>query len=164
MKGSRQILIFCVCIWLFGVFAILMGCKSPQQTQIAIETKEKVVERLVPYALPPDSSSIYALFECDSLNNVYLKELHDQKTSGWHGSFSFNNGAFKYDLNKPPDTVYVPAKDSVVYKEVPVEVVKEVEVNKQTDWQIIKGWLGILMLVQIGVLALKYFIKWKLKI
>lgn len=153
---------------LLSVFtAVLMiACKTQQpQSQVQIKTIEKEVEKLVPYALPPDSTTINALFECDSLNQVQLKELDELKAKGWQSSFYFNNGLLQYKLKQPPDTIYIPGKDRYIYQDVPVEVVKEVIVYKQTDFQIVCCWFGKIFMGLLGLASVVGLIvligKWK---
>ena len=66
---DRSYLIYVVFIALMAI--LIFGCKTqaPLINEVPIQYKERIVERLVPVTLPDDSSSIKALFECDSLNN-----------------------------------------------------------------------------------------------
>ena len=141
---------------------LLVACKTQKpQAQVQIKTIEKEVEKLVPYALPPDSTTINALFECDSLNQVRLKELKELKAKGLQSNFYFNNGLLQYKLKQPPDTIYVPGKDRYIYQEVPVEVPVEVIVYKQTDWQIVCGWFGKVFMGLLGIGLIMLLLKWK---
>lgn len=158
-------------LWTVLVLLVLMfaSCKTqkPQYpAQVPVHTKEKVVERLVPYALPADSTTITALFECDSLNNVQLKELSELKTKGLQSDFSFNNGKLNYQLKQPPDTIYIPAKDSIVERDVPILVPSEpIVVYKQTDMQVVQGWFGkiFMWLLGLGAILGIILLVWKLK-
>lgn len=159
---GRDIFIALVVGLIVAIALALFGCKSqPPQTQVAIETKETVIERLVPYALPADSAAIRALFECDSLNNVRLVELSEQKGGSWQSRYLFGNGLFSWNLYQPPDTVYVPAKDSIIEREKPVEVVREVPVHYTTSWEKIRMKLGDLFLIILGVGFISLLIRWK---
>jgi hypothetical protein len=57
------------------------------------------------------------------------------------------------------DTVYIPAKDSIIYKEIPLRVDVPVEVNRLTSWQSFQIWAGrifmFLWLIVIIYLAIK---------
>jgi hypothetical protein len=145
-----------------SILALGVGCKTQQpQTQVQIKTIEKEVEKLVPYALPPDSTAIEALFECDSLNRVQLKELKELKAKGWQSNILFSNGLLKYNGYRPADTIYIPGKDRYIYQDVPVKVVEEVIVYKQTDWQIVCGWFGKIFMAVIGIGLIVLVLKWK---
>lgn len=96
-----------------------------------------VTERLVPVCLSPDSALLAALFECDSNSRVILKAYDDLKSAGMESSLSFNDGKLEYKAKAGEDTVYVPAKDSIVY----VPQLVEVEVNRLTWWQ--QAWIYI---------------------
>ena len=140
----------------------LVACVTQKpQSQVQVKTIEKEVEKLVPYALPPDSAAIEALFECDSLNQVQLKELNELKAKGWQTNFSFINGLLKYKMHQPSDTIYITGKDKYIYQDVPIEVVKEVPVYKQTGWQIVCCWFGKIFMVVIGLGLFVLILKWK---
>ena len=72
-------------IWtLFGIAIVVLiamslsGCRTQQPVVIqsqATERTEKVVPTDTVIVTKPDSAAIRALFECDSLNNVVLREL-----------------------------------------------------------------------------------------
>lgn len=96
-----------------------------------------VTERLVPVYLPADSALLTALFECDSNNQVILKAYDELKSQGMNSHLTFENGRLDYDLETVHDTVYLPAKDSIIYVPQPVEV----EVNRLTWWQ--ETWMRI---------------------
>jgi hypothetical protein len=55
--------------------------------------------------------------------------------------------------------VYIPAKDSIIYKEIPLRVDVPIEVNKITGWQWFQIWTGrifmFLWLIVIIYLAIK---------
>lgn len=149
---------------LLTITLVCFGCRTPR-SQVQIRTIEKEVERLVPYALPADSSAIEALFECDSTNQVRMKELSELKTKGWQSYFHFDKGLFRYKVLQPPDTVRILAKDKYISQDVPVEVVKEIPIYKQTDMQIVFGWFGKVFMGLLGfgtVIGLVILIlKWK---
>jgi hypothetical protein len=143
----------------------LVGCKAVQQpvVTVPIQYKERIVERLVPVKINNDSLKLRAMFECDSLNRVVLKQSKEAKSKGVESSFSFDNGVLDYSAETVHDTVYVAAKDSFIYKEVPVYVNVPVEVNKLTKWQgtqIMAGRLLLLIVLAFGIYRL---LKWKLK-
>lgn len=154
------VIIFCI---------VLIACQSnPPQRQVPITESEQINNRLEAVALPADSATLIALFECDSLNNVILRQLSDEKTKGWQSFFSFYNGLLKYNLKQPPDTVYVPVTDTTRYKEIPVEVPVPYEVEKivkvekeLSTWQKTRQTLGDILLILIGVSFLTLILKWK---
>ncbi len=143
---------------LIGLFFIT-ACKTakmPTVKPVQVQYKERVVERLVPIEMPGDSSAIQALFECDSLNNVIMKELTEEKTKRVESKVSFSDGLLSYKTIVKRDKAYLPSKDSIVYQEVPVEVPVPVEVNKLTKWQKMQINAGRLFLTLL-VAALIYF-------
>lgn len=111
-----------------------------------------VTERLVPVYLSPDSALLTALFECDSSNQVVMKAYNELKSAGVESSLSFDNGKLDYKANAKHDTIYIPAKDSIIYvpKYVPGETVY---INRLTWWQQAQIYLCRLLAV---VFLIKY--------
>lgn len=133
---------------------ITLGCSTSKHvSQVPIETIIEIRERLVPIQLPVDSSSLKALFECDSLNRVILKELDESKSSGLQSQFKFHDSELLYKVKTIRDTFYVKITDTIIDREIPVKTVEYVEVNKLTKWQVIQIWvcriLGLLAIIII---------------
>jgi len=152
-------------ISLFATTA-LVCCKTTQQpvVTVPIEYKERIVERLVPVELPVDSANILALFECNDLNQVIMKELTEVKSKRIQSLFSFNAGQLKYNFKSALDTVYLPAKDSIVSRDVPIYVnVPGPEVNKLTKWQSTQIMAGRLFIGLILLFGIYKFVQWKFK-
>jgi hypothetical protein len=144
----------------------LFGCKTqqPAVTEVPIQYREKVVERLVPVSVPADSSALVALFACDSANQVILKDLNETKSKLIQSQFYFQAGKLKYNIKTVRDTVYVPVKDTSVSKEVPVKVEVVKEVNVLSWWQTGQIHLGRLFLTILMAYGVYRFLKWKLKL
>lgn len=111
-----------------------------------------VTERLVPVYLSPDSALLTALFECDSSNQVIMKTYNELKSTGVESSLSFDNGKLDYKANAKHDTIYIPAKDSIIYVSTPVPG-DMVYINQLTWWQQTWIYAGKLFAV---ILLIKY--------
>lgn len=127
----------------------VLSCRGPKNVSLAPVNLpgNLVTERLVPVYLPADSALLTALFECDSNNQVILKAYDELKSQGMNSHLTFENGRLDYDLETVHDTVYLPAKDSIIYVPQPVEV----EVNRLTWWQ--ETWMRIGK-ISLSILAL----------
>ena len=115
----------------------LAGCKTaqlPAVPVVPIQYKEKIVVRLVPVVNPADSINLTALLECNEKNEVVLAQLSEEKSRRLKSNFSLSNNLFSYRAKTTIDTVYVSAKDSIIYREVPIPVNVVVEA-KLTAWQ-----------------------------
>jgi hypothetical protein len=132
--------------------------------EIPVRTETVIKERLVPVEIPADSAVMSALLECDSMNNVRLVEIDELKSKRVESSFNLSAGdnkqsSLSYVVKTVLDTVYVLAKDSVIYKEIPLRVEIPVEVNRLTGWQSFQIWAGriflFLWLIVIIYLAIK---------
>ena len=130
----------------------VLSCRGPKNASRALVSLpgNLVTERLVPVYLPPDSALLTALFECDSNNRVILKAYDELKSQGMNSHLTFEDGRLDYNLEAVHDTVYLPAKDSIVYVPQEVEVIKEV--NHITWWQ--ETW------IRIGKLSLSILAIW----
>jgi hypothetical protein len=144
------LLLFMLCLAVFS-------CRSSKQPVInapPAEIRERIVERLVAYQVPVDSAEFHARFECDSLNNVILKEFSEYKTKGMESQFAITHSQLAYKMITKTDTVYIMARDSIRTETIPYKVEVPVEINKLTKWQsiqikaayvselLILGWLA----------------------
>lgn len=120
-----------------------------------------VVEKLVEVQLPPDSSTIRALLECDENGRVVLSWLDIANSRNAQAQLTIDSlGNMLAKMRTQPDTIYKPSKEVIVTKEekVPYPVEKEL-----TRWQRIKlelgGWaFGIIItaaLIIVGWLVYK---------
>lgn len=136
---------------LLSALVAFVGCKTqPPVTQVPINYRERIVERLVPVKINEDSLKLRARFECDSLNNVVMRGIDEQKSKGIESQFSFENDMFNYNVATVHDTIYIAAKDSFIYQEIPVRVAVPVEVNKLTKLQVIQIRAGKAMFWLLG--------------
>lgn len=145
---------------------MLFSCKTTQQPAVAVpvEYKERIVERLVPVELPSDSANIQALFECNGLNQVIMKELTEIKSKRIQSLYTFNGGKLKYSAKTAFDTVYVKGRDTYTTRNVPMYInVPGPEVNKLTKWQNTQIKAGRLFLSLILLFGIYELLKWKLK-
>jgi hypothetical protein len=143
----------------------VISCKtSAPVSEIPVRTETVIRERLVTVEIPPDSAIMSALLECDSMNNVRLVEIDELKSKRVESSFNLSTAGNKqsslnYIVRTVFDTVYIPAKDSIIYQEVPLRVDVPVEVNRITGWQWFQIWAGrifmFLWLIVIIYLAIK---------
>lgn len=150
-------------------FTLFLGsCSSSRKAksnliQVPVMEKIQVNNRLVPVYIPPDSATIKALFECDSLNNVRLKELTELKSSSATTDFTFKDNTLRYRADFKKDSARVQVRDSIIEREVPVEVPVPYEVNIVTGWQWFQIWLGrilgSLLLIFIGFRIAKMYLK-----
>lgn len=107
----------------FVMLASLLGavliaansCKPKQQLTTTTETLSVQKDKLTPVAVPGEKATLRARFECDSLNNVLLKNFNELKSKNMNSSFSFANGELDYTAQTEPDTVFIPSTDYWYY-------------------------------------------------
>jgi hypothetical protein len=145
------------------ILCAVVSCKTSLIKEIPVRTETVIKERLVPVEIPADSAVMSALLECDSMNNVRLVEIDELKSKRVESSFNLSTvdkqASLAYVVKTVFDTVYIPAKDSIIYKEIPLRVDVPIEVNKITGWQWFQIWTGrifmFLWLIVIIYLAIK---------
>jgi len=147
MKAAINILFVAVAMLL------LHSCKSPETVikYVPLQNDSIVIEKPVPVQLPADSASITALFECDSLNNVVLKDITQLKGRNLEllASYDALRGELKVLANQPADTVYLPGKETIIRQQIPIEVEKPVYINELHSWQKFLIWTGAICLAII---------------
>ena len=119
---------------------------SPVVT-VPVETQTIIRDRLVEVSIPADSAIMTAYLECDSNYNVLLRRFDEQKSAKMATSLDFDTGGkLSYQVVRVRDTVYIPARDSIVYKEIAFPVSVPVEVNRLTGFQHFQIWAGRFLL------------------
>lgn len=151
-------------VFIVFLLLLLIGCKTRHAViQVPLKTVERKVSTLVPIYIPGDSALLRAVFECDSLNNVLLKGISEQKGGNVSSVIEFKDGVMDYKADFKPDTVFVPSDTVYIEKDVPYFVeVPKVE-YRQTPWQAFLGWTGKITLIIAAVLGGWKLIKRKLK-
>lgn len=122
--------------------------------QVPVNSTELVRERTVPVPVPGDSSLLSALFACDSLNNVYLQAISEQKGKRVESGVKFENSRLLYKTIYRHDTILVPVTDTIRETEIPLMVEVPVEVNRLKWWQKALAWAGAAFLLYGAYLML----------
>lgn len=61
--------------YLFLILLLLVACRTPQPLQTDTVREVRIVERDTLITIAPDSATVRALLECDSTNQVILRQL-----------------------------------------------------------------------------------------
>lgn len=135
---------------------LLSSCRVNQPvTEVPIRTEVRVIEKLVPVTIPADSSSLQALFKCDSTNQVIMTLLGQSQTANMSQSFQFNNGVLDLNSKIPPKIIYLPSKDSIIYQDRPIKVPYPVTTNVLYWWQTTLMWLGVVFIILVVIAVFK---------
>lgn len=145
----------------FLLLSVVTGCKTQKVIEVPIKQSEKITERLLPIILPPDSALFDALLACDSLNNVYVRELNESKTPRIAGNWRLNENRLIYKTIVKKDTIYMPQTEKEVFVEVPVKIEIVKEVNVLTTWQTFQIWCGRIAGGLTGILLIFITVKSK---
>lgn len=167
-----------LCAVMLSVCLLFAGCraKRPAVSASSVERQtdsyyEKDV--LTPYVVKPDSASILALLACDSLNQVYLKEISTKATPGTTANVLLKNNRLNVAYKTKHDTIRVPSK--IIRRTVKSVQTVTVTITKTVNvlhwWQKWLMWAGGILIViiaffigmrwsKIGFVATKL---WKLK-
>lgn len=139
----------------------IWSCRSVKYVPVENSADSVVIEKLVEVQLPPDSSTIRALLECDENGRVVLSWLDIANSKNAQAQLAIDSlGNLLAKMRTKPDTIYKPSKEVTVTKEVKVPYPVEKEL---TRWQQMKlelgGWaFGIIIafaLIIVGWLIYK---------
>ena len=118
----------------------IWSCRSVKYVPVENSADSVVIEKLVEVQLPPDSSTIRALLECDENGKIVLSWLDIANSRNAQAQLTIDSlGNLLAKMRTQPDTVYLPSKEVTVTKKekVPYPVEKEL-----TRWQQMKIELG----------------------
>jgi hypothetical protein len=108
----------------------------------------------------PDSASIFALLQCDSLGNIYLKTITQLQGEIVNQALELENNVLKVIASsRTREKKESIKKDSIriEYKEKPVPYPVETITNRLTSWQSFQIWIGRLVLIALVLyLVIKY--------
>lgn len=118
----------------------MWSCRSVKYVPVESKADSVVVEKLVEVRLPPDSSTIRALLECDENGKIVLSWLDIANSKNAQAQLAIDSlGNLLAKMRTQPDTIYKPSKEIIVTKEVKVPYPVEKEL---TRWQQMKLELG----------------------
>ena len=118
----------------------IWSCRSVKYVPVENSADSVVIEKLVEVQLPPDSSTIRALLECDENGRVVLSWLDIANSKNAQAQLTIDSlGYLLAKMRTQQDTIYLPSKEVTVTKEVKVPYPVEKEL---TRWQQMKLELG----------------------
>lgn len=141
----------CIMLAPFMCLLLVCSCKT-KYVPIESKTDSVVVEKLVEVQLPPDSSTIRALLECDENGRVVLAWLDIANSRNAQAQLTIDSlGNLLAKMKTQQDTVYLPSKEITVTKEVKVPYPVEKELTKWQKFRIdFGGWaIGIVIIAII---------------
>lgn len=122
------------------LMSAIWSCRSVKYIPVESSADSVVIEKLVEVQLPPDSSTIRALLECDENGRVVLSWLDIANSRNAQAQLTIDSlGNLLAKMRTQPDTIYKPSKEVTVTKEVKVPYPVEKEL---TRWQQMKLELG----------------------
>jgi hypothetical protein len=133
------------------------GCKTPQPAnQVPVMSRIELRPRLVPVHLPDDSALLRLQLECDSAKGLLIKALDELKGASVSTALELSGNQIIYRTRYLPSVQHVAVRDSIVERQVPIEVVRTVEVNRLQTWQKALMWLGAAFILIIALKIIGY--------
>ena len=119
---------------ILSLFALcLFACRTPKAGTEYERVDSIYIEKLIPVIQPEDSAKIRALLECDENGKVVLRWLDIANTKNVELLFQLDSlGNLLAQMKIPPDTVYLPSKEKLVYKDKITQ--KIVTIEKKLSW------------------------------
>lgn len=132
------------------IMCLFGGCRSTQY----IETTREVEVRDTLIITEPDTATMHALIECDSLGNIMVREiesLHNQhsKVNTVVEYRTAKAVEFKTEYILQTDTIYVPTYHERVTKTKTIVPRKELDIGLIFAWVLIGVILGCILTFKI---------------
>lgn len=149
------------------LLALMSSCRTSRLSSSISDERDSVyieIEKLVPVEIPADSAAIRALLECDENGKVVLRWLDMANTKNVQLQFLLDSlGNLMTNFKVPPDTVYLPSKEtSLSTNKKRVETITVEVERKLTKWQRFCIRFTTIILVIAGI-SLILFIRRKFK-
>lgn len=129
------------------LLTLLFGsCKSKQQAVQTVALHESTVVELESVEIAGDSAAIQVPFE--HLSSGALTSGVTVSPNGLRLLWELRRGTLDIRAEKPPEQIHYPR--TTITREVPVEVVKEIKVNRIYWWQTLLMWVGVASIISIG--------------
>lgn len=151
-------------IWHIVALSILLltGCKTATKVvEVPVRETVTITETLEPVQLPGDSLMMEALFYCDSLNIVQLREIHELKSKNMNSVFKFDKQKLEYRAKTEPALQYIPSTIIERDREVPVYVDVPGPIEYRMHWY--QRWLMWIGAISTTSLAVWLFTKLRLR-
>jgi hypothetical protein len=156
--------------WLIGFligYLLLSGCQMNRPTVVRSDSVRTVISAVVHDSLvviPADSSAITALFECDSLNQVIMREITVLKGTRLIPEVTFRNQVFRMTTRLDSLGVYLQwkQKHEVTQSSVDRTITKVEQVVYKPPALKFLAWIGGASLLYLLVVTiLKIILKLK---
>lgn len=151
--------------WFYYIILIssFWSCRSVKYVPVESKADSIVVEKLVEVQLPPDSSTIRALLECDENGRVVLSWLDIANSRNAQAQLTIDSlGNLLAKMRTQPDTVYLPSKEVTVIKKVKVPYPVEKELTRWQQFKLdIGGWVFIAVGIYIFYRIIQLFVQFK---
>lgn len=136
----------------------IWSCRSVKYVPVESSADSVVIEKLVEVQLPPDSSTIRALLECDENGRVVLSWLDIANSKNAQAQLTIDSlGYLLAKMRTQQDTIYLPSKEVTVTKEVKVPYPVEKDL---TRWQQIRldvgGWSIVILCIAILLFIIRF--------
>lgn len=132
---------------------LLTGCRAQNKiVEVPVRDVVTVTETLEPIQVPGDSLIMEALFYCDSMKQVQLREIHELKSKNMSSGFTFDKQKLKYNAKTEPALQYIPstiierATDVPIYIDVPGPIEYRIY-----WWQELLAWIGGVSIITLAV-------------
>lgn len=137
-----------------------VSCRSTRYVPVKVGTDSIVVEKLVEVPLPPDSSTIRALLECDENGKVVLNWLDIANSKNAQAQLTIDSlGNLLAKMKTRSDTIFLPSKTITVKEKEPYPVEKELTGWEKFKMQVGKYAIGLTGLAIISTIIYFFVVK-----
>lgn len=138
---------------ILAALLLLSSCGSRKPVVQTVPLREVTTSELEEVEVPADSTELRLLIECLPNGTPQITQPQSATASRLQLMWALKGSELRLKALSPPNRVQYLTR--TITKEVPVEVVREIETNHLTWWQRILMWVGITTLiygiVRIGI-------------
>lgn len=153
-------------VWLISLGLGLTGCKQLQPVVTQTTTNERIVKvtetlRDTTVIVKPDSASVRAFFECDSLNQVVMRELEIVKGRKVTPIVKYIDGVLKITMPVDSEAVYISWKERHELVTDSIKVSKVTTVKEKPPWyaKSLTGFGMAILGIAILIIAIRTIIR-----
>lgn len=141
-----------VLLYAIATLALLQGCKSKEPLLRTVPVKETTRVELRTIKLPGDT--ILVRVPVEGLSDTVRSSGASVSPEGLQLMWELRNGLLELKAQNPPRKIATPV--TTITREIPVEVVREVEVNRLHRWQKALMTLGALLALSLCCRAFQW--------
>lgn len=149
---------WCITLAPFMCLVFIYSCQTVKYVPVETKADSVVIEKLVEVQLPPDSTTIRALLECDENGKVVLNCLDIANSKNAQAMLTIDSlGNLLAKMQTKCDTIYLSSKEVTINKELQLPYPVEKELTRwQWFWKDRGDYIIVIAIIIIAILVKKH--------